>query len=365
MESYTPPQSSPEDKQKRNFSVALDRVCEKYPELAGKIKRSLETPQLGEHHNEGSRMDSHLSLILATLESIKDGQFHESLKGLDITKVMESIALKQDEKSLEKLIINPDLVDYTFLHDVAKPDCLTLKIEGDKKGLEITWEKWKEIEKSGTPYQFEGKPIVSISYFHASEGSTGQHGNKAAEMVKGSETGISPGIVVAISKHEVAYQFAKINAATFEEHFVKLGFSEDQQKFILVASYIDTMASLGSDGKPDLSNFANLVKSRNNFLLIKQYIDKGIVFRENELMALKKQDKVLTAEDIEKIIPKEERYNLSVFGEKLDALVSGGQISAGEKEQILAIVSSEPKELGKQFGPKMRFIKPLLDQSKK
>jgi len=175
------------------------------------------------------------------------------------------------------------------------------------------------------------------------------------------DKGVPLEIIIAISKHEMAYQFGKINAATYEEHFVKPGFSEDQQKFILVASYIDTMASLGPDGKPNLGNFANLIKSRDNFLLIKRYTDRGIAFRENELVALKKQDKVLITEDVEKIMPRDEKYNLLAFGEKLDTLVSSGQISVKEKEQIISIVSSEPKELGKKFGPKMRFIKPLLE----
>ena len=350
------------DPEAMSFETALNNVCEKYPELSEKIKASLETPQLGEHHNEGSKMDSHLSLILKTLESIRDGQLHESLQDVDTQEVIKSIATIPDKENPEKLIVNPMLVEYTFLHDIAKPDCLTLKMEGEKKGIEVTWEQWQEIEKTGSPYQLEGKAITSISYFHPSEGSTGQHGNKGAEMLK--TNGVSPEIITAISKHEVAYQFAKINAATYEEHFVRPGFSDDQQKFILAASYIDTMASLGPDGKVDLGNFANLIKSRNNFLLIKQYVDKGTSFRENDLTALKKQDKVLTGEDIEKIILREEKYNLATFGEKLDALIAGGQISADEKEQIIATVSSQPKELGKKFGPKMKLIKPLLEQSK-
>lgn len=350
------------DPETMSFEAALNGVCEKYPELSEKIKASLETPQLGEHHNEGSKMDSHLSLILKTLESIRDGQLHESLQDVDTQEVLKSIATIQDKENPEKMTVNPMLVEYTFLHDIAKPDCLTLKIEGEKKGAEVTWDQWQKIAAGGEPYQLEGKAITSISYFHPSEGSMGQHGNKGAEMLKAK--GVSPEIITAISKHEVAYQFAKINAATYEEHFVKPGFSDEQQKFILAASYIDTMASLGPDGKVDLGNFANLIKSRNNFLLIKQYIDKSTAFRENDLTALKKQDKVLTGEDIEKIVLREEKYNLATFGEKLDALIAGGQISAEEKDQIISTVTSQPKELGKKFGPKMKLIKPLLEQSK-
>lgn len=343
---------------KVDFEVALNEVCEKYPELSEKIRSSLETPQLGEHHNEGPRMDSHLVLILKTIDSIKDGQFHESVTEAGLKDVMTGVAVRQEA---EKIIINPALIDYTFLHDISKSDCLTLKVEGEKKGVEITWEQWKWIEQSGAPYKLDGKPITSISYFHPSEGAVGQHGNKAAELLKDKKVPME--IISAISKHEVAYQFGKISAAAYEEHFVKPGFSTEQQRFILVASYIDTMASLGQDGQPDLTNFSNLAKSRDNYLLIKQYTDKGTIFRANELAALKKQDRVLTVEDVEKIIPHADKYNLSVLEEKLDTLVFGGQISVGEKEEILSLVSS-PEELGKKFGPKKRLIKPVLEQSK-
>lgn len=348
--------------QEKKFEITLAEVCERYPELSEEITTSLKVPQLGEHHNEGPRMDSHLSLILQTLESIKDGQFGEALQDPDLKKAIRDLVVIEDPVNHEQSKINPTFVDYTFFHDIDKKDCLTVKIEGEKKGTEISWEQWQAIEKDGAPYQLGGKPITSISYFHSSEGNIGQHGNKAADMLK--DKGLPPEIIVAISKHEVAYQFAKINTATYEEHFVKPGFSEDQQKFILAASYIDTMASLGKNGKPDLHNYQNLVQSRNNFLLIKHYVDGGVVFRDNGLAALKKRDAVLTAEDVEKIIQGEDKYNLTAFGDKLDGLVSDQQISAVEKEQILSIVSSSPKELGKTFGPKMKLIKPLLEQSR-
>lgn len=229
--------------QKINFDKTLLEVCKKYPEFSEKIVRSLETPQLGEHHNEGPTMKSHLSLILMTLEEIKDGKFPESIQDANLKEIIQNITVKRDEDNPKKNIINPELIDYTFFHDIAKPDCLTLKIEEEKGGIEITNDQWKEIEKKGRPYRYNDKLITSISYFHSSEGSSGRHGNKAAEMLK--DKGVAPEIIIAIKKHETAYQFSKINAATYEEHFTKSGFSENQQKFILVTSYIDTMATLG------------------------------------------------------------------------------------------------------------------------
>lgn len=350
---------------KKVFDVAYGKVCERYPELKEKIAISLETPQIGKdkgsHHNEGPKMEAHLSLILKTVMDVRDGHFHESLQSQDLRDIISSVIIRKDEGVNEQSAINPAIVDYTFFHDIAKPDSLTLKFKDEKKGVEITWEQWQEIEKNGEPYTFEGKEINSTSYFHQSEGPTGQHGNKGVEMLK--DAGVPPEILIAIGKHEVAYQFAKINTAIYEEHFVKPGFSEDQQKFILAGSYVDTMASLSPDGTPDMGNYANLVKSRENYLLIKKYIDTGAAFRENDLKALKGKDMVLTAEDIEKIIQREKKYNLSVLGGLLDELVSGGQISADEKEGILSVVTSTPNELGKKFGPKMKILKPLLEKA--
>src|SRR3989344_454589 len=318
---------------------------------------------MGEHHNEGPKMDSHLSLILANLESIKNGTFHDAIaEDESLKETMRRIVVVPGRENPNHDSVNPALVEYTFFHDISKPDCLTLKVESEKQGIEITWEQWKEIERMGQPYQFEGRVIKSISYFHPSEGADGQHGNKAAEMLEGS--GIPPEILIAIRKHEVAYQFSRINAATYEEHFVKPKFTAEQQDLILVASYIDAMASLLPDGKPDLGNFVNLLHSRNNYLLIKEFLDKGILFRENELAALKKQDRNLTRQDFEAIVPKPEKYSVAILAKKLAPLVVGGQITEREKAQILSIISSNPRDLGKQFGPKMRIIKPLLEDSR-
>lgn len=348
---------------REKFTQGLEHVIERYPDLDENIQISLETPQLGEHHNEGPKMDSHLSLMLETLGAISEGRFHEALADQkEIQKMMSDSAVTPDPENPERTRINPVLVEYTFLHDISKPDCLTIKIEGEKKGVEITREQWQKIGQSGRPYQFEGKSITSISYYHPSEGATGQHGNKAAEMLK--DHNVPPEILIAISKHEVAYQFARINAATYEEHFVKPGFTEDQQRFILIASYIDTMASLLPDGKVDLGNFINLLNSRNNYSLIKEYMDQGIKFRENDLAVLKKQDQVLTREDIEKKIQREEKYNPSLLGEKLDTIIAEGKLAPEDKEMILSTLSTQPNELGRRLGSKMRFVKPLLEQSR-
>jgi hypothetical protein len=350
------------ENRRQKLDRAVQEVGEKYPELKERIVRSLETPQIGEYHNEGPTMDYHLGLILDNLENIKNGEFDEAA-GLneELRETFKSAVVKRDPETGEEKV-NDVLVDYAILHDIAKPDCMTLKVEGEKKGIEIAWERWQNIKAAGEPYQIDGKPIKSISYFHASEETAGQHGNKGAKSLEGKN--IPPEIVVAISKHEVAYQFPKINASTYEEHFVKPGYSDEQQKLILVASYIDTAASLRVNGKPDFANFNFLVRSRENYLLIRKFMERGLPYRENDLNALKKQDKVLTETDLEKLIVKEEKYNTAVLAEKLGELVVAGTITGEEKEAIVSLAQTAPKDIGKKFGPKMKAIKPILEQSK-
>ena len=140
------------------------------------------------------------------------------------------------------------------------------------------------------------------------------HGIKGSKSLEG--TDIPPEILIAISKHEVAYTFSKINTSIYEEHFVKPGYSDEQQKLILVASYVDTVASLRTDGKPDLTNFNFLIKSRENYLLIKKFLERGVPYDERALNVLKKQDRVFTEADLEKLVVREERCRCRHFNRK-------------------------------------------------
>ncbi|MFA5954569.1 MAG: hypothetical protein WC817_03490 [Patescibacteria group bacterium] len=275
------------------FADALSSVCERHPLFAEKIQQSLEVPQRGAYHREGETMKSHLELVLRTLNDVAQGTFHSTLAPYETLREEMRRVVVTPEGS-----VSPDMVDYVFLHDIAKMDCLQLKLEGDKNGREVSWEEWQRIAKAGKPFMCDGKAVISIAYFHPSEKSMGQHGNKAAYMLDGQ--GFSSTMLRAIAKHEVAYQFGKVSAKTYEEHFLKEGFSESEQLYALVASYIDTMGSIREDGNPDLGNFTNLVVSRANLAQLQQAVDGGAVIRENALGYLKKLDHAITEEDIEK-----------------------------------------------------------------
>ena len=274
-----------------SFNERLDEVCERYPGLSEKIKLSLETPQLGKYHNEGPQMDSHLKLILKNLEKVTKGIFYKEVSN-DLKEVFQSMVSNEERKN----DINPDFIDYTFLHDISKPDCLSLKIEGEKKRVEISWEEWKNgADKSSQTYN--GKKIETISYFHQSEGSMGQHGNKAASFLR--NFGVPDIIIKAIAKHEVAYQFSKINPKVYKKHFIDSGFSLEEQNFILLASYLDSSSSLDQNHKPNLKSFENLVASKRNFELIQSLLKTNDLSERDLAKLMKYQREFHSLEDIE------------------------------------------------------------------
>lgn len=364
------------------FQVALNEVTGRYPKLAEDIKKSLSTPQIGENHNEGPKMDAHLKLILENLRKIAMHQFPEELDAFpEIKAILTDVVMHGSAANGENVLLNPSLVDYALMHDLEKPNCLSLKFDGRKDKVEITWEEWQGIEARGEPYSYidqDGKesPISAISYFHQSKGKEGTHGYRGAQKITVLAPEVPKTIVDAINKHEVAYQFTRVNAATYEEHFVKPGFTEEEQKFILAASYIDTMSSLkkASDGqtlKPDLSNYIFLVRSRKNYLLIKKAMDDGLKFRENELNSKKKSDQDLTYEELVAIALKDEvkkTLDLADFEANLAALVNEGAITEEDKILVLQSVAKSEAEynsLGKILRAKFRFVKDAYTKSLK
>lgn len=115
---------------------------------------------------------------------------------------------------------------YTFLHDISKADCLLLKYtDGQKK--EVTWEEWQ----SGLPPEAKTDPramkeycdrqnIESISCYHKDA----KHGESGAEKLKPlqEKLAVPPKLLTAIEKHEVAYQFSKVDTKAYEKHLGSL-----------------------------------------------------------------------------------------------------------------------------------------------
>lgn len=352
-------------KRRQSFDRALENVCERFPQVAERVRRSLETPQIGFYHNEGPTMEAHLRKVLAALEDVAAGRFPKALAGLpEICQLLKEGATLPEPDQSEAQRLNPEMVDYVFFHDIAKPDCLTLGFEDGTKE-EISWEQWRAVASGEKPFKKGEKSITSVSYYHDSKGDVGHHGNTGADQLAG-QLGISADLLVAMRRHEIAYQFPKISAGAYEEHFVRPGFTEAQQRFILLASFIDTSGSLRENGSPDYTNFIALAQSRLNFRRLQQFIESGARFSQHGLSELRRRDTPITDADIEKIIIRQKQYDLGRLEAGLQSLIASGQFSLVEVSEIVeAARTGKAEELGRRFQKRNALLKPILAGAEK
>lgn len=318
------------------FEDVIAKVIAKYPQLENLITRSLLTPQIGPHHNEGKFLDSHLKLWLGAL--------------IDLTNGANTYGIDEELVILVKEVSGRDifrLYEAAIFHDIGKPDCM--KIVTAENEYEDSFEDWHRF-RSGVD-NYRGEKIEQIGYYQPS--GNGQHGQYAVEQIL---TGIVAdlSLLYCIQYHEVAYQFKKISGATFGKYFG--GLSKEEQDFLMVCSLLDTAASIGTDGVPDFSNFMNLWDSMMNYDLVEAILS-GKKYRENKRENLLKQDKVLTRKDIEKIIEKDYDKKLLV-----DYLSKWEEISAEEIAELLKKTNGQinawlgqnmKNRLGKKIGPFM------------
>lgn len=354
-------------------------------ELRNKIKRAFNVPQWGEYHNEGVLMDTHLARMIEIIDEFENGHGGNDLP----TETKETFhhITKTYGDTLKK---------YVFLHDISKPDLLRIQWtpkEGEKKGR--AWEGNIEqfTDELGVPLEVAQDPVKlaeylrlqevkGISYYHQGmknengrETTKNKHGEHGAEHVGTEHEGVvDPGVLKAIELHEAAYQFEKYNPSTYQKLFGEL--SEEHRHLALFASYIDTSSSYRENGKPDLSNFLFLLKSKNNAAVLGNIqkniqslpgLDKKKV--EAFLKALSEQQSDLS-EDLALEKAKKEckltEYDLVALGDNLQELVSKGSLSNEEAIEIHAFVAAGAiSEIGKKFGKKMKELSPVLKASEK
>ena len=233
-------------------------------DLVSAVERSFWTPQFGPNHNEGPYMDSHLSLVIETLEKISRGKVRRVVPV--VSRHMMVMAVREYGLVTRRI--------YALLHDVAKQDCMTL-VYADGRKVAVTWNEWQAILFDGgesgcaslvgdgdAQTRFcQEQGIEKISYFQKTENGQRAHGRVAAEWLRG-RTDI-PGLVVrAIETHEIAYQFGGkggINLPLFEKTFG--GWTEAEVGFALAVNYADQMASLDTTGKPVIEDVVWLART--------------------------------------------------------------------------------------------------------
>lgn len=331
-------------------------------ELRTDIKgRSLNVPQFDPHHNEGMFMDTHLERILANIQDIKAGRFPEAVPS-DARSWMQEVVTGNERT----------LAMYTFLHDISKPDSLTVKY-ADGRSIEPSWDEWVAMLPEGVngdPVKLDAfcreQGIIGISYFQKEKEK--QHGHMGAERLAAlrEAIGIPQTVLTAINHHEVAYQFQSVAIKTYEKYFG--GLSEEEIKWVVTASYIDTMGSLNEQGQPDLSNFRAMVDTAHNYRVIQQVKDalqpKGQILEGLDPKKVAKviqsliNEKSRFSEDSDSMkehLKKECRFSVydpNKLEASLSALVLTGLIDDGTKVSILALIDPSTGRLDEAgFGP--------------
>lgn len=336
----------------KTLTTQVDQLFpgEKLAALRANITRSFSVPQFGPYHNEGMFMDKHLELILANIQDVKQGKFPDSVPQ-EARAMMQEVA-SGNERTLKM---------YALLHDISKADSLTIKY-ANGVAVEPTWDEWTATltpEARNDPREFEDfchvQGITGVSYFQKEKGN--KHGEMGAQHLADlrEDMGVPQTVLTAIKNHEVAYQFQKVSIKTYEKYFGDL--NEEETKWVITASYIDTMGSIGEQGSPNLSNFIAMVDTVYNYKTIKQAKtaietspDTDPKKVEKAIDALRKQEVRIT-EDANTLIDRLKQeckfstYDSTKLGASLDALVATNQIDGNTKDGILACLDHQTGRL--------------------
>lgn len=231
----------------RLMSLARDLLP---ADLLPDFEASLSTPQLGPHHNEGPFMDSHLEAMLRTLDDVSRFRFASGVPH-EAAAVMDSVVM----------VHRNDAVLHILLHDIEKQSCLTLVFADGHEEERASLEGLPvESAEAWSAYCAE-HGVVQVSYYHGDGESKRSHGKAAAERLR-AHGGFSELLLRGIETHEIATVFGDrdgVNIPLFEENFGDLNAAEIA--YVLLANYLDQMASLGADGQPDIGDFVWLAKT--------------------------------------------------------------------------------------------------------
>lgn len=366
------------DTRKMRVDRLSRKIAELFPgeesrELRENINRSLLVPQVGEFHNEGMFMDSHLDLILRNIESVDRGEFPEQIS--PAIREMLTRAVKRDTRSVEQ---------YVFLHDIAKADCLTIKRGEEERAM--SWKEWVEFLQEDSDGErvlqgdeasfgrfIERHGITGVSYWQKTPEGSRHHGSVGADELREAGFDRNGPMLAAIEAHEVAYQFSRINVKTYENYFGEM--SPEARDFALLASYVDTMASVRLDGKPDLTNFLALAGSREKFEAAAVLAERlgGAALDKQKFQrawsALVGSPEPLTMETLSAVEERLKReckiagYDIEKLRLAIEPLITEGVLTEAEREQLLDLAANDPQGIGRAFGQKMRLLGGILKQA--
>jgi len=220
------------------------------------MEKSLFIPQWNNHHEEGVLMDTHISLML---EACDPAKIPGSLPPYIQNFLSESFKMYRQ-----------DVLRFILLHDIGKSQCLALEYEDRTE--EITLEEWSAKFKDSDARDPEivaafcqNNKIKKIRYFHKGKQN---HGHYGVELIRKSPvfSSLHPRIYGMMENHVAAHGFKQISASQYESNFAAL--SGGEEKWVITAAYVDTMASI-TNGEPNMDSFINLIRSAQNYHLIK------------------------------------------------------------------------------------------------
>lgn len=365
-------------------------VAELFPgpeakELREDIDRSFLVPQVGEYHNEGGFMDSHLDLITKAIDQVARGEFPDSVPEFARTAMMAAVS--RDKEAVKK---------YVFLHDIAKADCMTVKRGDDEQA--VSWDEWKTLlskdpdgqralkgDEAALARFVKAQGITSVSYMQKGPDGSIQHGDVGAEHLRAGGVSDDAVMLAAIETHEAAFQFAtkeedaagEVKARADRYRKIFDGFSEEARDFAMLASYVDTMASIRKNGEPNLTSFRALAISRQKSetlpllearlagaALDKQKFQKAWSALVNSPEPLS-PDMLDAAEKSLRESCRLASYDIDLLAVSSQSLVDAGHLTATERDQLLDVASKDPQGIGRAFGRKMGILKPALDEALK
>jgi hypothetical protein len=340
------------------------------PVLVEHLTQSFEVPQYGVYHREGMYMDTHLALMISVLERMtKDGidpALPPELQSILSQTIGEGLSSQERDRRKK------ELQKYVLLHDISKKDCLTVRdsVSGD---FEPTWEEWlamlpEDLRREPDPVAldafFQSKGWTSISYYQQNKRRF--HGAEGAKVIRehGKETDL---LAAAIEQHEVSFAFEHISAELFAETLG--GYTEEEQNWIIVASYLDLLSALQEGGKVDAAPILNMLASRENLRLIHEaqqevfacYADafaSGYFKRETVQAAVAKhlraRQPLSSVKDIQKEILEKlgvVQYDLDRASIVLQELEQSGVITKAQQERLLSLMrQGDGKTIGREFG---------------
>ncbi|MFA5186235.1 MAG: hypothetical protein WC551_07140 [Patescibacteria group bacterium] len=380
------------------------KVAELFPspeqaELRKEIEASFDVPQLGDYHNEGMLMDTHLETILSTADAIADGTYEWPAELPEDTRKMISGVIGKNRAGIER---------YVLLHDIAKKDALRLNTftaapEGGKNEyLSVTAAEWRELvpeEARRDPAKLlaylqsdeRQRKVVGVSYFHKVGDSTpsgktveadklhGMAGRDAIEAL--GNTGVDALTLRAIERHEVGFQFTYPDVGKYREFFGDL--TPEERDMVTVSSFLDLAGSFRAGSKPEFGDFYRMLASRR--LFENPNYKEGVVSRALFTLRTRMDQAKLgqpfdmwkEIESIEQeLIPKEYDQEKLRSGVRslLEELVAGSKMKGeeleGSLEEIVAginagLKSDQFNSLGKKFGRFLAKLREIATASEK